>query len=167
MISYSQIVKKTDNASSSGADFVSNNINQLSLTENEVVNNGSSGLSNVKTDNTDKIKIKTSQKELNNSINRVVKFVKPIQYQPQTLLIKPYVKNIYCKSETFKWLHYKIDDNYFHYDYCVKLFNMLMKWTKLNNFKIGTSEDILLAKFISLMYLLSNKQGYSSNNILG
>jgi hypothetical protein len=41
---------------------------------------------------------------------------------------------------------------------------MLMKWVKINNFKITTSEDILLAKFISLMYLLSNKKNYSNEN---
>jgi hypothetical protein len=82
------------------------------------------------------------------------------KYHDQIMLIKPYSKNIYSKSETYKWLHHKIDNNYFHYDYCVKLFGILMKWIKLNNFKLAISEDILLAKFISLMYLLSNKQGY-------
>ena len=94
------------------------------------------------------------------SSNVVIKYIKPIEYHDQIMLIKPYVKNIYCKAATYKWLHHKIDNNYFHYDYCVKLFEMLLKWSKLNNFKLATSEDILLAKFISLMYLLSNKKGY-------
>jgi hypothetical protein len=97
----------------------------------------------------------------NSSSNAVIKYINPIKYHDQIMLIKPYVKNIYCKAATYKWLHHKIDNNYFHYDYCVKLFEMVMKWVKLNNFKLATSEDILLAKFISLMYLLSNKQGYA------
>ena len=92
--------------------------------------------------------------------NVVFRNVKPIKYHDQIMLIKPYSKNIYSKSETYKWLHHKIDNNYYHYDYCVRLFEILMKWIKLNNFKLAISEDILLAKFISLMYLLSNKQGY-------
>ena len=97
---------------------------------------------------------------VNVNVNVMIKYIKPIEYHDQIMLIKPYSKNIYSKNETYKWLHYKIDNNYFHYDYCVRLFELLMKWVKINNFKIAISEDILLAKFISLMYLLSNKQGY-------
>lgn len=99
-------------------------------------------------------------KSQNEHSNVVFKYVKPIKYHEQIMLIKPYSKNIYSKSETYKWLHHKIDNNYYHYDYCVRLFEILIKWTKLNNFKLAINEDILLAKFISLIYLLSNKQGY-------
>ena len=68
--------------------------------------------------------------------------------------------NIYTKKSTIKWLAIKIDTNFYHYNYCVKLFELLMKWVRINGFFIKTSEHVLLAKFCSMMYFLSNKRGY-------
>ena len=68
--------------------------------------------------------------------------------------------NIYTKKSTIKWLGIKIDTNHYHYDYCVKLFELLMKWVRINGFFIKTNEHVLLAKFCSMMYFLSNKKGY-------
>jgi hypothetical protein len=106
------------------------------------------------------INLQKEQSIENPPSNVIIKYINHIKYHDQIILIKPYSKNIYSKSATYKWLYNKIDNNYFHYDYCLKLFGMLMKWVKLNNFKLAINEDILLAKFISLMYLLSNKQEY-------
>lgn len=68
--------------------------------------------------------------------------------------------NIYTKKSTIKWLGIKIDTNIYHYNYCVKLFELLMKWVRINGFHIKTNEHVLLAKFCSMMYFLSNKRGY-------
>ena len=68
--------------------------------------------------------------------------------------------NMYTKKSTIKWLGIKIDTNHYHYDYCVKLFELLMKWVRINGFFIKTNEHVLLAKFCSMMYFLSNKRGY-------
>ncbi len=68
--------------------------------------------------------------------------------------------NIYTKKSTIKWLGIKIDTNFYHYNYCVKLFELLMKWVKINGFFIKTNEHVLLAKFCSMMYFLSNKRAY-------
>ena len=68
--------------------------------------------------------------------------------------------NIYTKKSTIKWLAVKIDTNFYHYNYCVKLFELLMKWVRINGFFIKTNEHVLLAKFCSMMYFLSNKRGY-------
>jgi len=78
-----------------------------------------------------------------------------------TLIIKPRIINIYNKKYCIKWLTYNINTNYYHYDYCVRLFEMIIKWSRYNNFVLKTNEQVLLGKFISLMYLLSNKKGYS------
>jgi len=85
-----------------------------------------------------------------------------VLYNPD-FCIQPRHINIYNKKYCMKWLTYKIDDNYYHYDYCVKLFELLMKWVKYNNFVLKTNERALLGKFISLMYLLSNKKDYYYN----
>ena len=77
------------------------------------------------------------------------------------LIIQPRVLNIYNKKYCMRWLTYNINTNYYHYDYCVKLFEIIMKWVRYNNFVIKTNEQVLLGKFMSLMYLLSNKKGYS------
>ena len=77
------------------------------------------------------------------------------------LIIQPRVLNIYNKKYCMRWLTYNINTNYYHYDYCVRLFEMIMKWVRYNNFVIKTNEQVLLGKFMSLMYLLSNKKGYS------
>jgi len=68
--------------------------------------------------------------------------------------------NIYTKANTVKWLAIKIDTNFYHYDYCVKLFELLMKWVRINGFYTKTNEFVMLAKFCSLMYFMSNKRGY-------
>ena len=77
------------------------------------------------------------------------------------LIIQPRVINIYNKKYCMRWLTYNINDNYYHYDYCVRLFEMITKWVRYNNFLLKTNEQVLLGKFMSLMYLLSNKKGYS------
>jgi hypothetical protein len=81
------------------------------------------------------------------------------QYNPD-FCIQPRFTNIYNKKYCIKWLTINLDNNYYHYDYCIKLFEMLMKWVRYNNFVLKTGENPLLGKFISLMYLLSNKKGY-------
>jgi len=83
-------------------------------------------------------------------------------YNPD-FCIQPRFLNIYNKKFCIKWLTIYIDTNYYHYDYCVKLFEMLMKWVRYNNFILKTNELPLLGKFISLMYLLSNKKNYGYN----
>ena len=70
--------------------------------------------------------------------------------------------NMYTKKSTIKWLGIKIDTNHYHYDYCVKLFELLMKCVRINGFFIKTNEHVLLAKFCSMMYFLSNKRGYKA-----
>ena len=52
-----------------------------------------------------------------------------VLYNPD-FCIQPRHINIYNKKYCMKWLTYKIDDNYYHYDYCVKLFELLMKWVR-------------------------------------
>jgi hypothetical protein len=87
------------------------------------------------------------------------------QYNPD-FCIQPRFINIYNKKYCIKWLTIYIDTNYYHYDYCVKLFEMLMKWVRYNNFILKTKEQPLLGKFISLMYLLSNKKKYGYELLL-
>jgi len=87
------------------------------------------------------------------------------QYNPD-FCVQPRFINIYNKKYCMKWLTIYIDTNYYHYDYCVKLFEMLMKWVRYNNFILKTKEQPLLGKFISLMYLLSNKKPYGYNLLL-
>ena len=81
------------------------------------------------------------------------------QYNPD-FCVEPRFINIYNKKFCIKWLTYNLDTNYYHYDYCVKLFEMLMKWVRYNGFVLKTGEQPLLGKFMSLMYLLSNKKDY-------
>ena len=87
------------------------------------------------------------------------------QYNPD-FCIQPRFINIYNKKYCIKWLTIYIDTNYYHYDYCVRLFEMLMKWVRYNNFILKTNEHPLLGKFISLMYLLSNKKDYGYKLLL-
>ena len=87
------------------------------------------------------------------------------QYNPD-FCVQPRFINIYNKKYCIKWLTIYIDTNYYHYDYCVKLFEMLMKWVRYNNFVLKTNEQPLLGKFISLMYLLSNKKNYGYKLLL-
>ena len=85
-----------------------------------------------------------------------------MQYNPD-FCVEPRFINIYNKKYCIKWLTLNLDNNYYHYDYCLKLFEMLMKWVRYNNFVLKTGETPLLGKFISLMYLLSNKKAYIYN----
>jgi hypothetical protein len=87
------------------------------------------------------------------------------QYNPD-FCVQPRFINSYNKKYCIKWLTIYIDTNYYHYDYCVKLFEMLMKWVRYNNFVLKTKEQPLLGKFISLMYLLSNKKHYGYKLLL-
>jgi len=107
---------------------------------------------------------KYNEKTYNLSSNNIdnTSNTETILYNPD-FCVKPRHINIYNKKYCMKWLTYKIDDNYYHYDYCVKLFEQLMKWVKYNNFGLKTNERVLLGKFISLMYLLSNKKDYYYN----
>ena len=105
---------------------------------------------------------KTYNVSTNNTILDTVENIPIIVYNPN-FCIQPRHINIYNKKYCMKWLTYKIDDNYYHYDYCVKLFELLMKWVRYNNFGLKTNERALLGKFISLMYLLSNKKDYYYN----
>ena len=84
------------------------------------------------------------------------------EYNPN-FCIQPRIINIYNRKYCMKWLTINLHENYYHYDYCVKLFEILMKWTRYNGFPVKTKEHVLLGKFISLMYLLSNKRDYSYN----
>ena len=87
------------------------------------------------------------------------------QYNPD-FCVQPRFINIYNKKYCIKWLTIYIDTNYYHYDYCVKLFEMIMKWVRYNNFILKTKEQPMLGKFISLMYLLSNKKKYAYELLL-
>jgi hypothetical protein len=65
---------------------------------------------------------------------------------------------LYTRWNTVKWLCYRIDENFYNYDYCYKLFEMLMKWVRINGLEIRIPEHVLFAKFISFMYLVSDKK---------
>lgn len=118
-----------------------------------------------------------SNNEFNNQPNNINQNISYInQYKPKYLygipykkrkhkilrqrIIRPRYKSLYTKRETIKWLYHKIDYKFYHYDYCSKLFELLKKWTRINNFHININEDVLFGRFISLLYLMSNKQGY-------
>jgi hypothetical protein len=64
----------------------------------------------------------------------------------------------YTRRNVYLWLFTKIDNNFFNYDYCVILFEMLIKWVQYNKYSICIDENVLFAKFISLLYLLSKKE---------
>ena len=104
----------------------------------------------------------TIEKTYNLEINNNIYNIDTVLYNPD-FCVQPRHINIYNKKYCIKWLTYKIDDNYYHYDYCVKLFELLMNWVRYNNFALKTNEHVLLGKFISLMYLLSNKKDYNYN----
>ena len=73
------------------------------------------------------------------------------------MILPKYNNNMYSRWNTVKWLTTPIDDDYYNYDYCYRLFQMFMKWINVNNLTIKLPEHILFAKFISLMYLMSDK----------
>ena len=94
----------------------------------------------------------------NNTVDILEEEEEPIRNVDKAILYC--YPNIYTKKSTIKWLGIKIDTNFYHYNYCVKLFELLMKWVRINGFFIKTNEHVLLAKFCSMMYFLSNKRGY-------
>ena len=100
------------------------------------------------------------EKTYNLQINNNIDNTDTALYNPN-FCIQPRHINIYNKKYCMKWLTYNLNENYYHYDYCVRLFELLMKWVRYNNFSLKTNERVLLGKFISLMYLLSNKKEYS------
>ena len=132
-MSYSTITKTILNSSN-----INSNTNTPDNTNLEYNNNNN--------DNDDDNNNNTTLEEL--SIRNIDK---PIMY------LYP---NVYTKANTVKWLGIKIDTNFYHYDYCVKLFELLMKWVRINGFYTKTNEFVMLAKFCSLMYFMSNKRGY-------
>jgi hypothetical protein len=71
--------------------------------------------------------------------------------------VPKFYNNLYSRWNTVKWLSIPIDDNYYNYDYCMKLFGMFKKWIRINNLTVKIPEYILFSKFLSLIYLLSNK----------
>jgi len=117
--------------------------------------------------NIHKNKYKNTEEKYTNSTNSNTRHnnTNIIQYNPN-FCIQPRFINIYNKKYCIKWLTINIDTNFYHYDYCVKLFEMLMKWVRYNNFVLKTKEQPLLGKFISLMYLLSNKKKYGYELVL-
>ena len=115
--------------------------------------------------NINKNKYKNTEEKYTNSSNTRHNNTNIIQYNPD-FCIQPRFINIYNKKYCIKWLTIYIDTNFYHYDYCVKLFEMLMKWVRYNNFVLKTKEQPLLGKFISLMYLLSNKKKYGYELLL-
>lgn len=112
---------------------------------------------NTESTNTNTNNIKITNDNDNNTKYNIINDTSTKQFLKPIL---PYCPNIYSKKYVVKWLCIKFDNNMYHFDYCEKLFKILMKWVKINGFQIKTNENILLAKFISLMYLLSNKKGY-------
>jgi hypothetical protein len=154
-MSYSSIANKT-------------NINKIIEAENKEDDKNQKILDEYETNYQESLKNKTNKKYKNteskytndnndNNDNIILK-----NYNPD-FCIQPRFLNIYNKKYCIKWLTIYIDTNYYHYDYCVKLFEMLMKWVRYNNFILKTNELPLLGKFISLMYLLSNKKNYGYN----
>ena len=154
-MSYSSIANKT-------------NINKIIEAENKEDDKNQKILDEYETNYQESLKNKTNKKYKNteakytndnndNNNNIILK-----NYNPD-FCIQPRFLNIYNKKYCIKWLTIYIDTNYYHYDYCVKLFEMLMKWVRYNNFILKTNELPLLGKFISLMYLLSNKKNYGYN----
>ena len=115
--------------------------------------------------NKNKYKYKNHEEKYTNSTHSNSNSNSITQYNPD-FCVEPRFINIYNKKYCIKWLTIYIDTNYYHYDYCVRLFEMLMKWVRYNNFILKTNEQPLLGKFISLMYLLSNKKDYGYKLLL-
>lgn len=158
MISYSQIIKQKNDTSNTTTANTTN-------TANTTINNNNTQKSDTivsGNSNNNKNNTRPTYKLKNSRIRNKNKYKYNSDNVLKQKIIKPLVKKVYCRQATVQWLYTKIDNNYFHYDYCVKLFRMFLQWVHINKFNITISEDILLAKFISLMYLLSNKQDYVS-----
>lgn len=69
--------------------------------------------------------------------------------------ILPIYNNVYNRKNTIKWLCKKFDINLYNYDYCVILFDLMMKHINNKNYFIRVPEHILFTKFLSIMFLLS------------
>lgn len=117
---------------------------------NEIIDNISNDKLNGNTENTE---VTMNEKEYEIEEEPIIRNTDKV--------ILYYYPNIYTKKKTIEWLGIKIDTNFYHYDYCLKLFELLMKWVRINGFYIRPNEHVLLAKFCSLMYFLSNKRGYN------
>jgi len=161
-MSYSSITNKSNVKNTIEAEIKEEDKNQQILDEyeynqQEIIKNQKHNKHNNKNKNNYNYK-KYNENTYNipeNSLNNNIS-----QYNPD-FCVQPRFINIYNKKYCIKWLAYNIDTNYYHYDYCVKLFEILMKWVRYNNFVLKTNELPLLGKFISLMYLLSNKKKYT------
>ena len=150
-MSYSSIANKSNIETKIEEEIKESNKEQKIIDEYE--NNQKESLKNRKYKN----KYKTNEDNRNSNIGNDNQNI--IQYNPD-FCVQPRFINIYNKKYCIKWLTINLDTNFYHYDYCVKLFEMLMKWVRYNNFVLKSKEQPLLGKFISLMYLLSNKKSY-------
>jgi hypothetical protein len=160
-MSYSSIANKTNVNKIIDEEYKEEDKNQKILDEYENQQALMNKNNNYKNKNKHKYSEETYTNSNNNNNNN-----KSISHYNPDFCIQPRFTNIYNKKYCIKWLTIYIDTNYYHYDYCVKLFEMLMKWVKYNNFVLKTKEHPLLGKFISLMYLLSNKKPYGYKLLL-
>jgi hypothetical protein len=160
-MSYSSIANKSNIEYKIEAEIKESNKEQKIIDEYEH-NQQQELLKNKNNKNKNKYKYKNNEETYNRNSNNGYgdnNQQNISQYNPD-FCIQPRFTNIYNKKYCIKWLTINLDNNYYHYDYCIKLFEMLMKWVRYNNFVLKTGENPLLGKFISLMYLLSNKKGY-------
>lgn len=72
------------------------------------------------------------------------------------------IKNLPNRKDIVDWLLLMPDTNKYHFDYCENMFKILKGWMEKKNFTSNVSDDVLFAKFISILYLTSNKKGYST-----
>ena len=159
-MSYSSIANKTNINKIIEEEIKDEDKDQKILDEYE----NQQALMNKKNKNKNKHNHKHSEEKYTNS-SHTNNNTAIAQYNPD-FCVQPRFINIYNKKYCIRWLTIYIDTNYYHYDYCVKLFEMLMKWVRYNNFVLKTNEQPLLGKFISLMYLLSNKKHYGYKLLL-
>jgi hypothetical protein len=159
-MSYSSIANKTNINKIIDEEIKEEDKNQKIIDEYENQQALMNKNNNYKNKNKHKYSEETYTNSNSNNNNKSIS-----HYNPD-FCIQPRFTNIYNKKYCIKWLTIYIDTNYYHYDYCVKLFEMLMKWVKYNNFVLKTKEHPLLGKFISLMYLLSNKKHYGYKLLL-
>lgn len=173
MISYSSIAKKPDmpsvntNTNTNPNPDTNTNTNPDTNTNtnpdtNTNINTGNSSYSKKEKNNYEEKKKINGRNFILEEEKKSSSQNKKYQKKNVNKIIIPRKKSIYCKKAINKWLYIKIENNYFHYDYCLKLFELLLRWVRINHFNITVSENVLLAKFISLMYLFSNKQNYIS-----
>ena len=72
------------------------------------------------------------------------------------------IKNLPERKDIVDWLLIMPDTNKYHFDYCENMFKILKGWMEKKNFTSNVSDDVLFAKFISILFLTSNKKGYNS-----